>query len=263
MTTKQQKPRLQQARSIRSWFLILLLSSGCIQSSPKLKALNNATPVSTSTWSCETKLACVKASESRHMCRASYFGEDMAAWGQSQCEAQEALRKKACAQKIDPAKLSKISCSPDPTEANCPSPRRFCTFEFKPTQCQAQAFNGTTFPPSERPSAWASNPCLSRIKLHERACDLGLSPKSLDDIVCESTNKHKICPPPRCKDTSISPTRCTLDTLIDYEIEEAWEALGQNECEARYKLHLKACIRSKAQENFESEILNNINCQKI
>lgn len=243
--------------------LFSLLLINCVSQPIELKALEGTEPQSSKTWSCEKASTCSGGSTVTQICQGNYFGRKIVSWGDNQCEAEENLRKKACSQNLDLKSLKDITCNPDSTGGECPTKRRFCTFEFRPTKCAATSYNGTKLEVLNRPASWASNPCQAKIKLNEKICNMGLVPSSMDDIKCLPEKNPGQCPPKECAGGLQKPKRCTLNKVSGNELAEAWEEDGQNECEARYKILYKACLSNVLLEEEQVIEQGDIQCQTL
>ena len=174
--------------------------------------------------------------------------EQVSAWGNSPCQARQALYRAACANSLNFALIDQISSHPDANAGECPATPKECEKTTAPTRCFAEAYEEQDLTWSNRPEAWGANECDARNKLNKKACNLGLNPKEMKSIRCEAEPSTVLCPPiwKNCVDQENEMTECRLSKVGEINLKQAIKAIGNSRCEATYRVQELACRFQKS-----------------
>jgi hypothetical protein len=198
-----------------------------------------------------------------YLCSAYHKGQRVLARGETACLARRSLYQKSCEQQIDIASLSQLNCIPDPSRGECPTPKKVCTFEYQPTVCRAQRYDGRQLSWDLMPSAWGSNPCVAKLNLQEEACHSGIVPSLMAEISCENDHTEGACPPKRdCEERDDDEAVvCTVEEYGDGKLERPWTVFAPSRCEAVRQIHTLACRFANAENQLKPSMLGKIECE--
>lgn len=176
----------------------------------------------------------------------------------SRCLAENKLKELACNNKQD---ISDIKCIEDQTNGECPLEASFCTFQYQPSICRIETYDGKSLSWDAMPTAWASNPCQGKIKLKEKLCFNGLVPSKIGVMECRPDASKNKCPPQNtCNPDLNDPLTCSVDSFNSKPLEQKWTVFAKSKCEARYQLELLACKFDQGASEEPSKLLGKLVC---
>lgn len=146
-----------------------------------------------SNGNCPAKRGMCAAEFAPSVCAAASYGDQALngeqaprASGSNACVARDKLQEEACRLNLDPKKLGGITCEPDKLGGECPVEDVVCadTATAQATTCTAARGGGIDLATSLQ--AKGASPCAAKLALARAACQSGLKPSGLDEIVCKS-----------------------------------------------------------------------------
>ncbi len=238
---------------------------GCVTKHPSsLDTVPPLTVQAVKPKSCDTiNRDCPQNDSVRVFCKAYHDKGISTTWANSPCLGAQYIYDETCRLGITPLNVGDIKCIPDPSQGECPYSPKFCTYEFKPSRCRATYYGETALPKKFQLVGGGANPCTAQQELMDLACKEGLIPSKLGGIKCEEDFTAGECPPNfSCSTKEFLRAECEVSSFGKQKLIPQWVAKASSECEARYRLKVRACRFANASNKLKPSLLGDIKCKE-
>lgn len=123
------------------------------------------------------------------LCTAGQYGDQklgnqqtLKGWGPNPCLARAALARATCDRNLNPVALGDVQCGPDPQGGECPPPEAFCKDPVRDSVCEGKKLLGRSL--TTPLVARGTSSCEANQLLLRQACEQGIKPSDIEDIVC-------------------------------------------------------------------------------